>query len=422
MSPRASRSATRAEPLRRTCGSVVSVALAAVALGCGPGSPADADEAPAASQRERVLGPFLSAYWQLPVSPQTPVPAGFAAAEASLDPAMCGACHPRQYEQWKTSLHAAAYSPGFAGQLIEGGLAHPAEIRSCQTCHAPLAEQQPYDAALRAESHFDPALRAQGLVCGGCHVRQQRRYGPPRRPDLPPVSGPLPHAGFEVREEFQQSRFCAPCHQFFDDAGVEGKPLENTYAEWRRSPQAAAGRSCQSCHMPDRAHLWRGIHDPEMVRSAVEVNLAAQALDGPVLRAALRVANRDVGHAFPTYVTPRVFLAIWQVDAGGAELVGTRLEAVIGREVDLGSDPMREIFDTRLLPGESVELAYALARHAAAVALVGRVTVDPDYHYRGVFASLLETLSDPRARELIALAHRRSRESSYVLAEFRRPL
>lgn len=391
-------------------------ALLAASLGCPEtegGSP---------SEQERVLGPFLASYWELPVPSQGPPPPGFAAAEASLDPAMCGACHPRQYGEWQTSLHATAYSPGFAGQLIEGDLAPPQEVRSCQTCHAPLAEQQPFDAALGASPIFDPALRSHGLLCAGCHVRQQRRYGPPRRPELPAVSGPLPHGGFEAREEFQESRFCARCHQFFDDPGVNGKPLENTYAEWEASPQAAAGRTCQSCHMPDRAHRWRGIHDAEMVRSAVEVKLAPVELEGPVLRAALRVANRDVGHAFPTYVTPRVRLAVWQVDGAGGEIEATRLEAVIGREVDFGSEPWREIFDTRVLPGEAVKLDYALPRDPAAVALMGRVTVDPDHHYRGVFASLLETLADPRARQLIALAHQRTTESSYVLAEIRRPL
>jgi hypothetical protein len=174
--------------------------------------------------------------------------------------------------------------------------------------------------------------------------------------------------------------------------------------------------------MPDRAHTWRGIHDPEMVRAAVAVDLVPGEPEGDTVTAALVLASREVGHAFPTYVTPRVFLAVWQEDAAGHELDGTRVEALIGREIDFGVDPPREVFDTRVAPGESVKLDYAVARGAEAAALVGRVTVDPDHHYRGVYASLLASLRDPGARLRIEAAQRRATESSYVLSELRRPL
>ncbi len=394
---------------------------------CQPDSQPAAGEATAAvpvdgavlSERARVLGSFLDSFWRLPLPAQGARPAGLDPAEASLDPALCGACHPRQEREWRGSLHARAFSPGFAGQLVEGALAAPAEIRRCQTCHAPLGEQQPFDAALAPHGSFDPKLRAQGIVCAACHVRAHRRYGPPRRPELRAVTGRLPHGGFEPRSEFGESRFCAPCHQFFDDAGVNGKPIENTYVEWAASPQAAAGRTCQSCHMPDRAHTWRGIHDPEMVRSAVDVDLVLHDPAGAIVRAALVLTSRDVGHAFPSYVTPRVFLAAWQVDRRGRALDGTRRQLAIGREVDLGSVPMREIFDNRVSPGQSAALNYAVDRDPNAVALIGRVTVDPDFHYRGVFASLAEQLADPAARELIERAVQRTAESSYVLSEIR---
>ena len=388
-----------------------------VVLGCG-GEPAPPPAA--ALEREAVLGPFLAGHWRIPTAPQGAPPAGFSEAEASLEPAICGACHPEQHAQWSGSLHAAAHSPGLAGQLIEGALADPAQVRACQSCHAPLAEQQPFDAALRPNRGLDAGLRAQGLVCAGCHVRAHRHFGPPRRAGAAPAPEPRPHGGFEARAEYLESRFCAECHQFFNDVGINGKPVENTYAEWLASPQAAAGRQCQDCHMPDRAHLWRGIHDPEMVRQGVDVELFDYDLSGPELRAALVLRNRDVGHAFPTYVTPRVSLALWQADAGGAELAGTRVEGTIGREVDLAAGV--ELMDTRVLPGESVVLDYSAARAPRARALVARVVIDPDFHYRGVFAVLLGSLRDPVARELIEEASRRIAASDYVLTETRRPL
>lgn len=367
-----------------------------------------------------MLGPFLSAHWSIPLTAQGSPPPSFSAAEASLQPAICGACHPEQYAQWSGSLHAAAYSPGLAGQLIEGSLAHPFEQRNCQSCHTPLAEQQPYDASLRPNPAFSAELRAQGLVCAGCHVREYRTFGPPRRADAGPQPDPLPHGGFEARTEYLESRFCAECHQFFDDAGVNGKPLENTFREWEQSPQAAAGRHCQDCHMPDRAHLWRGIHDSETVRQAVEIEFFPADLDGDRLEASLVLQNRDVGHAFPTYVTPRVFLEIFQTDADAQELPETRLVGTIGREVDMARGV--EIFDTRVLPGESVKLDYAFARATGASELVARVRVDPDYHYRGVFEGLSATLTDSEALATIREAGRRTTLSAYVLEEIRLPL
>ena len=174
--------------------------------------------------------------------------------------------------------------------------------------------------------------------------------------------------------------------------------------------------------MPDRAHSGRGVHDPEMVRPGVDVELVVEDAIASTLSGALRLRNRDVGHAFPTYSTPRVFLELFQVDAEGREIPGTRVEGTIGREIDFSTDPWREIVDTRVFPGETVQLVYNLPRSREAEALVARAVVDPDYHYRGVFASLLETLQDLQARRLIEEATRRISTSTYVLAEMRRSL
>ena len=400
--------------------------MAAIAIGCsgedapGPMSPSPAAEA--GSERSRILGPFLEAHWTLPIPAQGQPPAGFSKLDASLAPEDCGACHPQQLADWRTSLHADAFSPGFAGQLIEGANARPHALRACQKCHNPLEEQQPFgpgpDHLARPE--HDAALRAAGLVCAGCHVRSHRRYGPPRRADLPPPTEALPHGGFEPRPEFEESRFCAPCHQFFDRKGVNGKPIQNTYAEWKASPHAARGETCQSCHMPDRRHLWRGIHDPEMVRNAVHVSWSGAELDEERLRAQLRLESRGVGHAFPTYVTPRVHLDVWQEDAAGGEIAGTRERATIGRKIDFSRG--EEQMDTRVPPGGSFQLDYARPRRRGAATLVGRVTVDPDFHYRGVFQGYLPGRKDERARTLIAEALRRSQTSAYTLVELRRPL
>ncbi|MBW2712476.1 MAG: thioredoxin family protein [Deltaproteobacteria bacterium] len=376
-----------------------------------------------ADERTRTLGPFLSQHWERPVPAQGQPPVEFSEVEASLEPKDCGTCHPAQWEQWQSSLHAKAFSPGFAGQLIQGSLAGPAEIRSCQTCHTPLAEQQPFDDSLASNANFSPKLRSQGIICASCHVRQRQTFGPPRRPELPPLAENIPHAGFEARAEFEEARFCSPCHQFFDETPVNGKPIENTYAEWvdwKATPNGEQGETCQQCHMPDRAHLWRGIHDPEMVKSGIAVKIFPTELTGTYLKATLVIANQKVGHMFPTYVTPRVFLSVWQADAEGLEIPATRVDAVIGREIDFST--WSEVFDTRIAPGESVKLDYALERHPSARELVSRVTVDPDFHYKGVYDQLLTTLTDTEAIEMIREARRLADANVFHFAEEHLPL
>lgn len=379
-----------------------------------------------------MLGPFLAEHWKLPVPAQGAPPAHFEAGEASLDPALCGACHPAQYREWSSSLHARAYSPGLAAQLAEGPLATPDEVRACLTCHAPLAEQQPWRPDGSANPRFDESLLATGVSCAGCHVRAHRRLGPaPMRPLSPPethASGRRTHDGFEVREEFEQSRFCAPCHQFFDDAGVNGKPLENSYREWQEwaASDPSAAQSCQDCHMPARSHRWLGIHDRDFVRSSVAAELFVQPSVSsgrvPEVEAALVLQSRGVGHAFPTYLTPSVSLAIWQADARGRVLAGTRSEGAIERVVDLTAEPAVEISDSRVAPGESVKLEYRSRRHPGAAILVGEVRVDPDAHYRRVYAALRSSLESPRARELLDEAEQRIRTSAYRLFRFERAL
>ncbi len=340
---------------------------------------------------------FLERHWRQPLPPQGRPPARFSPIERSLSPADCGTCHPVQFADWRTSIHAKTMGPGVAGQLVEMARTDPASARTCPSCHAPLAEQS---AELRrarewvANPAFDPALRQQGVVCASCHVRGHQRFGPPRRDgtvgDLTP-RGRLPHNGVTRSPVYLRSEFCASCHQFAPNGlALNGKPLQNTYEEWRQSPAAARGLQCQDCHMPDRRHLWRGIHDPEMVRSAVEISLAterARHAPGDELRATLTVANTGVGHFFPTYVTPRVAVRMELVDSAGASIPGSIEERAIAREVP--PDLSREISDTRIAPGGRLEVMYRRRIERAGLVLRATVTVYPDHFYTGFFEALL---------------------------------
>jgi hypothetical protein len=206
------------------------------------------------------------------------------------------------------------------------------------------------------------------------------------------------------------------CHQFGADGyALNGKLLENTYEEWKASPAAQEGLQCQSCHMPDRRHLWRGIHDPEMVKAGLEIALAtdrAHYAPGVELRLTLTITSTRVGHYFPTYVTPRIVVRAALLDARGGTIAGSREEAAIGREATL--DLSREVADTRIPPGGRFAFEYRRRLDRAGVRVAVAVTVFPDYFYTGFFESLLANGAGAGAAQ-IREALEATRRSAYTV-------
>jgi hypothetical protein len=269
----------------------------------------------------------------------------------------------------------------------------------------------------------DPAgigLHRQGLVCAGCHVRDQRRYGPARRDGSVPQPGvKLPHGGWQPSEAFADARFCGACHQFEDDGyALEGKLLENTVAEWQASRYAREGVSCQDCHMPDRKHLWRGIHDPEMTRSGVTVEPLDTVVDDNAVTGGVRVRNTGTGHHFPTYLTPRIVFEGYQVDDSGDEIADTRVEWWIARAVTL--DLSQELFDSRIPADGEIKLAYRMPRADGATGLQLTLRVEPDAFYTDFYRSVLESGNGSgRGRVELQEALEASLASHYMLYETR---
>jgi hypothetical protein len=341
---------------------------------------------------------FLRSHWRLPLAPQGPRPARYSPLEASLNPEACGSCHPAQYADWRESTHAAAMGPGIEGQLVEMLQSDPQSAIGCLVCHGPLAEQAPLivgDGAPRPNPDYDAALRGKGVPCAACHVRGHQRFGPPRRDGSLASAAPretLPHNGVTRTPAFLKAEFCAGCHQFAPDGfALNGKLLENTYSEWKASRFAREGVQCQDCHMPERRHRWRGIHDADMVRSGLTITAkpgAARYRPGDVAVVTLRVTSTRIGHAFPTYVTPRVVLSGELVDETGLAIAGSRQERIVGREVTL--DLSREVFDTRLEPGQSAVLTFRAKVPGPGIRARLAVVVEPDAFYVRFFETLLQ--------------------------------
>jgi hypothetical protein len=336
---------------------------------------------------------FLQNHWSDPLPPQGGPPAGFSELEASLAPQACGQCHAEQFEAWRGSLHSKAMGPGLLWQLQ---LMDQTQGNRCLRCHTPLAEQK---ALLALElgwpgvprqappAYVTPDLAHQGLVCAACHVRGHQRFGPPPRVKK---LGDAPHGGFVIAEAFQDSRFCAHCHQFPDDGPrIAGKLQEDTYQQWLASPYAQEGpqkRTCQDCHMPDRRHLWRGIHDAEMTRKALDVSLQLTNLGGNRYQARAVVRNSGAGHHFPTYMVAKAELQFLLQHADGREQWLDR--HVIGWQVDTGIT--RELADTRLAAGEARTYLQNLQAPAGGdwrLALIIRIA--PGEHYERIYRDSL---------------------------------
>ncbi len=325
-------------------------------------------------------------------------------------------------------MHSMAMSPGLFGQLQEMDTAAVDDHQACLRCHAPLAEQEEdlQQALGAASGHVAPrsdgAAYVHGLTCAGCHIRNYQRFGPARRDGSGSSAGDkLPHSGWQVSAAFEDSRFCAACHQFDADGwALKGKLLENTYEEWRNSRHAKEKHSCQSCHMPDRRHLWRGIHDLEMVKSGLSIETSMPAIVAHDVSAELRITNHGVGHAFPTYVTPHVIVEIGQTDKGGVMIATTVERHLIARDVSL--DLTIERADTRILPDEMRRYAYNRPRHPQATMLTVRIRVEPDAFYADFYRA---TLSDPKfskGRNALRLALHQAERSGYLLYESQQKL
>lgn len=316
--------------------------------------------------------------------------------------------------------------PGVLGQLLDMAPEATEEHQACIRCHAPLAEQATSlsQAIARPGAAGGQALlHEQGLTCAACHVRRHERFGPPRRDGTAPQAGDrgLPHGGWKASAAFEDSRFCAACHQFKEgDFALNGKFLENTYEEWKASRYAREARSCQSCHMPDRRHLWRGVHDEAMMKESVSVTAAAPVRADDTVEASLTVRNTGAGHRFPTYVTPKVIAEIYQAGADGRMLPGTLRQHVIARLVEL--DLSSEIADTRLAPDEEAMLNYRAPLDPRAAFLVYRMRVEPDAFYTEFFKSLLAGGQAVRGKTLIQTALANSRRANSTFFEERRPL
>lgn len=191
----------------------------------------------------------------------------------------CATCHPKHYEEWSVSQHAyAQLSPIYMAMQTTINMKTSATNGDfCIRCHNPVGMnigESLYISNLKR----NPTSR-EGITCVACH-RVNKNYGKisgrfalEEGDVFSPVYGP--RGGEELSrvlskpEEYRVSQskddpgrsihtsakqffaltkpgFCGTCH---DVTLFNGFKLEEAFAEYKRSPAAKRGETCQDCHM-----------------------------------------------------------------------------------------------------------------------------------------------------------------------------
>jgi hypothetical protein len=302
--------------------------------------------------------------------PHQKVPAGL----DSLKAESCGTCHREIYDEWKASIHAKAFDDPF----FQAYWKRDHNIWVCLNCHTPLENQQPTliteiprgrveKAIQEPNPHYDPAYQKEAITCAACHVRDGVIYGP-----FDDSAAPHPT---KFDPSFRTAQVCYRCHnvvsgpaQFFN-VGPCG-----TYAEYEgKYFMQERGFICQTCHMPEverpvarggpirqgRRHLWRGGHDPEMIRQAMAVRVQAEPQapkPGDRVTFTATLINAGAGHKLPTGDPDRHVTVEFLVrDRSGRVL--SRQSDTMGRWI-LWQPVVLEVYDNRLLPLASREYSF----------------------------------------------------------------
>ncbi|MFY0613344.1 MAG: hypothetical protein JXQ99_17560 [Hyphomicrobiaceae bacterium] len=191
----------------------------------------------------------------------------------------CGVCHPKHYKEWSVSQHAyAQLSPVYLALNNRiNQLSNGSNGDFCLRCHSPVGAnlgESPFMSNL--DRH--PTSR-EGITCVVCH-RINKAYnkasgrlalveggltdpvfGPAGNKGVkdtlakpgkfrvvtkPKEPGRKIHAEAKLFQSIKTPVFCGTCH---DVTLFNGFRLEEAYSEYRVSPAAAKGITCQDCHM-----------------------------------------------------------------------------------------------------------------------------------------------------------------------------
>ena len=269
----------------------------------------------------------------------------------------CGGCHINIYREWSVSRHAYAQtSPTFlAYQATLVKLTNGTLGDFCQRCHSQTGMSSS-EAILTSNSQRD-IVSNEGVTCVVCH-RVAQSYGkisgrlPIESGDIhTPVYGP--RVGDELKrvlasqkgrapkvhkeayhlEQVSQSGFCARCH---DVRLVNGFRLEDAFSEYKQTPAAKRGETCQDCHMGPIP------------------GIASQYPDAPaaVVRGTPTKPAKRTNHMFVGPDSPLVHPGIFPIDPEAKEFVTEEQWLTFDYQSGWGTEAFEQAVDEKSAAGE----------------------------------------------------------------------
>ena len=191
----------------------------------------------------------------------------------------CKTCHPGHYREWSVSQHAyAQLSPVFNSmhaKIVK--LTNGSNGDFCIRCHTQVGMNLD-EPVFMSNMDRHPVSR-EGITCVVCHRIDNSYgkvsgrfalvegdlttpvYGPTGNKELkrvlttpgkyqvttdPAEQGRVMHPDVEHAPQMSTSGFCGACH---DVTLKNGFRLEEAFSEFKNSPAAKRGESCQDCHM-----------------------------------------------------------------------------------------------------------------------------------------------------------------------------
>jgi nitrate/TMAO reductase-like tetraheme cytochrome c subunit len=213
------------------------------------------------------------------ITPQVDPHSAIFAESSYPTAAACGQCHTQIYKEWSSSSHAyASISPMFHKfEQIINDLSSGTVRDFCVRCHQEVGTQR---GEPRAEALWERSeVAREGVTCITCHriteeyakTNGQRTVQPGtiaravtttgkgskfyeimKNKDQYHITtsekehGTQIHASIFKLDQLDKPQFCVSCHQVAVQPGIK---LEVVWDQYRGSPAAAQGVTCQDCHM-----------------------------------------------------------------------------------------------------------------------------------------------------------------------------
>lgn len=306
-----------------------------------------------------------------------------------LKPESCKGCHPVQYREWSSSMHAyAAEDPVFLAMNKRGQRETNNALGDfCVRCHAPMAVIE--NLTENGLNLDEVPSELKGVTCYFCHNAigiDEKHNGAVRlandttmrgsfRDAVPAKAHGAAYSTLHDRNSKDSSQLCGACHDVVTPKGVH---MERTLAEYEQSifsGQGGSFQTCQSCHMDARGtgkaaqvsqplplrttyeHLWAGVDialtdfpHREAQRAAVECALgqSMRISMSPSPTGQFRVElETDAAHAQPSGSAHdrRMWVELIAYDASGSIVYQSGVVAD-----DQVEEPPQSVGDPRVDP------------------------------------------------------------------------